>query len=362
MTQPDELRSGDVLWAPTADQVAFPRLAAYMRWLESSKDLHFDGYQALWQWSVDEVETFWQSVWDYFDVRADGSREPVLASRDMPGARWYPETRLNYVEHVFRNASADRPALIARSEDEAVREVSWAELERLTVALAARLRAIGVGPGDRVASYLPNRPETVVAFLACASIGAIWSSCAPDMGATVVLDRFRQIEPKVLFATDSDSYNGRCHERTAVVEELVRELPSVQVVVHVAGPGWRATATPEWQGCVAWRDVVAQEAPLSFQRVPFSHPLWIVYSSGTTGLPKAIVHSHGGIVLTHLKTMALHMIFVPVTGCCSWAALAGSSGICRSAGCSSARASSCTTATRRGQTQKHFGASSTRSR
>lgn len=326
MTQPDELRGGELLWSPSAEQVASTRLAAYMRWLESSRGLHFDAYQALWQWSVSELETFWESVWDYFDVQADGSREPVLASRDMPGANWYPNTRLNYAEHVFRNASSDRPALLARSEDEPVREVSWAELERLTGALAARLRAMGVGPGDRVASYLPNRPETVVAFLACASIGAVWSSCAPDMGATVVLDRFRQIEPKVLFATDGYSYNGKFHERAAVVEELVRELPSVQVVVHVPGPASRVGSAPEWRGCVAWREVVAQEAPLSFERVPFSHPLWIVYSSGTTGLPKGIVHSHGGIVLTHLKTMALQhdlrpgdrLLFLGSTGWIVW--------------------------------------------
>lgn len=326
MTQPDELRGGELLWSPSAEQVASTRLAAYMRWLESSRGLHFDAYQALWQWSVSELETFWESVWDYFDVQADGSREPVLASRDMPGANWYPNTRLNYAEHVFRNASSDRPALLARSEDEPVREVSWAELERLTGALAARLRAMGVGPGDRVASYLPNRPETVVAFLACASIGAVWSSCAPDMGATVVLDRFRQIEPKVLFATDGYSYNGKFHERAAVVEELVRELPSVQVVVHVPGPASRVRSAPEWRGCVAWREVVAQEAPLSFERVPFSRPLWIVYSSGTTGLPKGIVHSHGGIVLTHLKTMALQhdlrpgdrLLFLGSTGWIVW--------------------------------------------
>jgi acetoacetyl-CoA synthetase len=326
LTEKIEIRADDVLWAPSPQQMASSRLAAYMRWLEANKDLHFDDYQALWQWSVDDLETFWQSVWDFFGVQADGCREPVLASRDMPGASWYPDIWLNYAEHVFRNASADCPALVARSENEPVREVSWAELERLTRALAATLRALGVEAGDRVASYMPNRPETVVAFLACASIGAIWSSCSPDMGATVVLDRFRQIEPKVLFATDSYRYNGKCHDRSGVVEEMVRELSTLQKVVHLPGPARQNTAPVGWRDCLTWSDAVAQDAPFAFQRVPFSHPLWIVYSSGTTGLPKAIVHSHGGIVLTHLKTMALQhdlrpgdrLLFLGSTGWVVW--------------------------------------------
>lgn len=326
MTIFDQTPTGDLLWTPSEKHIAPTRLAAYMRWLETNKGLRFDDYQALWQWSVDELETFWGSVWDFFDVQADGSPERVLASSAMPGADWFPDTRLNYAEHVFRNASPDRPALVARSEREPVREVSWAELERLTGALAASLRAMGVGPGDRVASYMPNRPETVIAFLACASIGAIWSSCAPDMGATVVLDRLRQIEPKVLFAVDSYSYNGKWHDRSAVVEELIRELPTLQKVVHLPGPAWQGPATPDWQGCIAWRDTVAQDAQPVYQRVPFSHPLWIVYSSGTTGLPKAIVHGHGGIVLTHMKTMALQhdlrpadrLLFLGSTGWIVW--------------------------------------------
>lgn len=329
MNVPNAAISGaEILWRPRPDQVHPTRLTAYMRWLESNKGLLFDDYEAMWQWSVDSLEEFWQSVWNFFDVQADGTSEPVLGTRDMPGARWFPNARLNYAEHVFRCASEKRPALIARSEDTGTHEVSWAELRRDTGALAARLRALGVGPGDRVASYMPNRPETVVAFLACASLGAIWSSCSPDMGASVVLDRFRQIEPKVLLAVDSYSYNGKIHDRREVVDELLQDLPTVRDVIHVAGPICRAAShkPPAWRDRLGWAEVIKEDAKLCFERLPFEHPLWIVYSSGTTGLPKAIVHSQGGIVLTHLKTMALQhdlrpadrLMFLGGTGWIVW--------------------------------------------
>ncbi|MEY4883130.1 MAG: hypothetical protein RIS34_984 [Pseudomonadota bacterium] len=314
------------LWQPSQQQIEASRLHHFQAWLKSKNGLEFSDYEAMWQWSVDEQTTFWQCIWDYFDVHADGTCLPVLGSTQMPGAQWFPNANLNYTEHVFLRATHERPALIARREDRSTYEVSWAALKREVGALAATLRRLGIVRGDRVVSYMPNRPETVVAFLACASLGVIWSSCAPDMGASVVLDRFRQIEPKLLFATDSYSYNGKHHDRAALVEELLGSLPTVDHVIHVCGPLAEAGKVPVWRDRLDWNATIAQDAELTFDRVPFAHPLWVVYSSGTTGLPKAIVHSHGGIVLTHLKTMALQhdlragdrLLFLGGTGWIVW--------------------------------------------
>ncbi|OVZ60747.1 acetoacetate--CoA ligase [Pigmentiphaga sp. NML080357] len=325
-----QLKEGDELWRPSASQIDATRLAAFTAWLRATRGLQFADYQALWQWSVDELDAFWSAVWEFFDIQADGSPQPVLASREMPGARWFPDVRLNYAEHVFRNASDERPALIARGESHPPRMVPWAELRRSAGALAATLRGLGVGPGDRVVSYMPNTPETVIAFLACASLGATWSSCSPEMGVSVVVDRFRQIEPKVMFAVDGYRYNGKHHDRTAVVGELLEALPSVAHVIHVPEPGGGALL-PDWRSLLTWADAIAAEAALEFVRVPFDHPLWVVYSSGTTGLPKAMVHGHGGIVLTHLKTNQLQhdvragdrFMFLGSTGWIVWNLMVG---------------------------------------
>ena len=188
--------SPEILWTPGPEQLQSSRLVHYQRWLERERGVATRDYAELWRWSVDDLSRFWQSIWSYFDIQADGDREPALGRHEMPSAEWFPKARLNFAEHVFRHARPDQPAVIARGEDGPVQHISWAELERSTAALAATLRGWGVRPGDRVASYMPNRPETLIAFLACASIGAVWSSCATDMGASVVLDRLRQIEPK----------------------------------------------------------------------------------------------------------------------------------------------------------------------
>lgn len=316
---------GELLWSPSSEQVGASRLYHYQGWLANRHNIPLGSYEELWRWSIDSLEDFWRSIWDYFDVVGEGERTPVLEGRQMPGARWFPNIRLNYAENLLRNATAERPAILARTENAPLREVSWAELERDTAALAARLRGWGIRPGDRVAGYLPNRPETVVAFLACASVGAIWSGCAPDMGPSVVLDRLRQIEPRVLLASDSYSYNGKLHDRAEQVNELLAQLPSVERVVHVPGP-LADHREVGWRDHMDWADAVAEAAPPHYERLPFDHPLWIVYSSGTTGLPKAMVHSHGGIVLTHLKTMALQhdlragdrLLFLGSTGWIVW--------------------------------------------
>ena len=326
------VQPGQLMWTPTPAQQQASLLHHFQHWLAQRHGAAFDGaadYQALWRWSVADIDRFWRDVWDYFDVQADGDPTVVLGRREMPGAQWFPHVRLSYAEHVFRRASDARPALIVRREDAPPREVSWAELAAQVGALAAWMRAQGIQAGDRVVSYQPSRAETVVALLACASIGAIWSSCAPDMGATVVLDRFRQIEPKLLLACSSTTYAGKRHDRTEVVAELIRELPSLQAVVHVPAPG--EDETPPWPGAVRWMDAIGTPAPLQFTRLPFDHPLWIVYSSGTTGLPKAMVHGHGGIVLTHLKALAFQhdlregdvMLYLGSPGWIVWNLLVG---------------------------------------
>ena len=287
-----------------------PRIRHYQNWLRAQRGLEFADYDALWRWSTTELDAFWQSIWDYFDVQSPTPHSAVLAKNVMPGAQWFPGAQVNYARQVLRHAepahAAGQPALIAHNERGAARELSWPELRRQVAAVALHLRAQGVQPGDRVAAYLPNIPETIVAFLACASIGAVWSVCAPDMGTHAVLDRFRQIAPKVLIAVDGVSYAGRDIDRSAVVEELRAGLPSVQHVLLVPDLDKAKTIADSacWTTACSRNDAqVAQFEPLW---LAFDHPLWIVYSSGTTGLPKPIVHGHGGMVLVMLQLGALH--------------------------------------------------------
>ncbi|MHB1248605.1 MAG: acetoacetate--CoA ligase [Polaromonas sp.] len=294
-----------------------PQIRRYQNWLREQRGLSFETYSDLWRWSITDLDAYWQSIWDYFDLQSPTRHTAVLAKNVMPGAVWFPGAQANYAQQVFRHVAAAGaagfPAIISRNEKGEQRELSWPELRRQVAALALHLQGQGVQPGDRVAAYLPNIPEAMVAFLATVSIGGVWSICAPDMGTNAVLDRFRQIEPKVLIACDGVTYGGRDFDRMAVVQELREALPTLQhVLLHnnlgTADAPQHATnsiaACPRRAWASAKND--AQTAAFEPLWLPFDHPLWIVYSSGTTGLPKPIVHGHGGTVLVALALKTLH--------------------------------------------------------
>jgi len=321
---------GTLLWEPSEELKQQATLTRYMQWLEHEKGLRFSDQEALWEWSVNHLEDFWASIWNFFAVKASKPYTRVLADRNMPGARWFPGTELNYAEQVFRNVSPSRRALLFQSEQHPLQEVSWEELARQVGSVANALRTVGVKLGDRLVAYMPNIPETVIAFLACASIGAIWSSCPPDFGMSSVIERFKQIEPKVLFAVDGYQYNGKTFDRRSVLSELQEALPTLQKTVLLPSLS-TGTETEGLSKTVLWHDFLSSSTTLTFEQVPFDHPLWVLYSSGTTGLPKAIVQGHGGIVLEHLKTVGLSLDLKPgdiffwytTTGWMMWNLLVG---------------------------------------
>ena len=298
------------LWVPSAAFQAQSNMRTYMAWLERERGLRFDDYDALWRWSVDQLEDFWASLWRYFAIESSAPYSQVLTSHTMPGARWFGGAQLNYAEHVFRNATTDNPALIVASEREPASAIAWAELEQQVASIATALRAMGVGQGDRVVAYVPNTLHALVAFLATASLGAIWSSCSPDFGSPSVIDRFHQIGPKVIFAIDGYQYGGKAFDRRATVAEIQAALPSLEQTIFI--PYLDPQATPEGLGKVhSWGELLTRPGELIFAQVPFDHPLWVLYSSGTTGLPKPIVQSQGGILIQHLKELHLHLNLKP---------------------------------------------------
>ena len=301
---------GEVLWEPSNEVIQEANITAYMQWLEKEKGLVFDTYGQLWQWSVNEIENFWQSLWEFFKIEASQPYDQVLPERKMPRADWFPGAKLNYAQHVFRNISDEWPALIFQSETQPLTEVSWKHLRQNVAGVAAGLRRLGVQRGDRVVSVMPNIPQTVIAFLACASIGAIWSSCSPDFGLRSIADRFKQIEPKVLFVVDGYQYGGKLFDRSQDNKALQDALPSLQSTVLV--PYLNLATKGQGAGDMEmWQDLIDTDAELIFEQVPFSHPIWVVYSSGTTGLPKSLVHGHGGILLEFFKFLQLHMDLKP---------------------------------------------------
>jgi acetoacetyl-CoA synthetase len=300
--------TGELLWEPSAELVERSRLREFMRWLTRERGLTSEGYHEIWQWSVDDLDGFWSAIWEFFEVQADGDPSPVLASRGMPGAQWFPNTAVNYAEHVFAGKRDDEVAILHASELRELGELRWGELRAQVAAVAAGLRDLGVGRGDRVVAYMPNIPEAIVAFLATASLGAVWSSCSPDFGPASVVDRFAQIEPKVLFAVDGYRYGGKDFDRREVVARLQEAMPTLERTVVLPYLDPEPDLSP-LRNRMRWQELLqlGGTAELRFSRVPFDHPLWVLYSSGTTGLPKAIVQGQGGILIEHLKKLNLHV-------------------------------------------------------
>jgi len=305
-----------------------PQITRYLQWLQAHRGLHFDpstpeGYDTLWRWSIDDLPGFWSSIWEYFDLQSPTPWRAVLAEPVMPGAKWFEGAQVNYARQALRHAdaahAAGHPAIVFQNERMHARgelaETSWPQLRAQVGAFASKLQAMGVAPGDRVVAFMPNIAQTVVAFLAVASVGAIWSVCSPDMGPVAVLDRFRQIEPKVLIACDGYTYGGADHDRMPVLAELLAALPSVKDVVLLRYLREDANADSLAAPQRTVHDFTALSAPIDapFEPlpVPFDHPLWVVYSSGTTGLPKPIVHGHGGVMIEALKAGALHNDIAP---------------------------------------------------
>lgn len=324
--------TGAPLWVPSDGRRARANLTHYARWLTEQRDVALPAYDypALWQWSVDNLEECYASIWDYFEISSDAGYRQVLGRAEMPGAEWFPGARLNYAEHIFRGKDDTGLAVQFAAEDHALDSWTWGDLRSRTAALAAGLRAAGVGVGDRVAAYLPNIPQALAASLACMSLGAIWSACSPDFGVRSVVDRFAQIEPTVLFAVDGYRYGGQAFSRLSEVRALQDALPTVRQTVLLRYLDPKADLA-QLRDAVLWDDFEQPDSELTFQRVPGEHPLWVVYSSGTTGLPKPIVHSHVGMLVEQLKYVHFHfdaqpedrMFWFTTTGWVMWNVMLG---------------------------------------
>lgn len=297
------MTTAEILWEPTAERAAASRLAAYQTWLKAKRGLTFDNYNDLWEWSVTDLEAFWTSICDFFDLKFSKTGSQVLGTRQMPGAEWFPGSTLNWAENILKEGqkTPDMQALIVHSETTGRTEMSWGELIGKVSSLAGELKEMGLSRGDRVAAILPNTEAAIIACLATTSIGAIWSLCAPDMGQVAILDRFQQIEPKVLIHQDGYRHAGKWVDRSKEINDVIAGLPSLQ---HEFLVGGTANDGEVVEG--TWEALLARPRDMQFEQVDFDHPLWIVYSSGTTGNPKPIVHGHGGILLEGAK-QSLHL-------------------------------------------------------
>jgi acetoacetyl-CoA synthetase len=322
------VKEGDLLWTPGATRTSRAHLTHYMAWL-AERGRRFDSYAALWQWSIDDQDGFWGSLWEYFDVRASQPYERVLGSRSMPGAVWFPGARLNYAEHALRHERAGADALLFLSERRALRALSWTDLGAQVRKLATHLRKMGLAPGDRVVAYLPNSPEAVIAMLATVSVGAIWASCGPDFGPRGAVDRFQQLTPKFAFCVDGYYYGGKAFDRRPELGAILGALPSLERVIYLRHlePASKTLLTSNsmfWEDALSDPDIAADA--FEFEQVPFAHPLWILFSSGTTGLPKPIIHCHGAMILEQYKSLKFHMdvhpgermFFFTTTGWMMW--------------------------------------------
>ncbi len=329
------LPAGELLWSPGPDFAARSQLGRYTKWLAAEHDLHFPGYHDLWRWSSEDLDGFWGSIWSYFELGGGEAYDTVLAEERMPGAVWFPGARLNYAEHALRRADADGVAIVARSQTRPGISYTRAQLIEEVGRVQAGLRRLGVGRGDRVAGYLPNVPEAIFTFLACAGLGAVWSACPPEFGVAASLNRLAQFGPTVLLAVDGDRWGEKEVDRRADLAEIVAALPELRATVIV--PYLNADAEPP-AGTLRWEALRAEAAPPRFEPLPFDHPLWVLFSSGTTGPPKGFVHGHGGILLEQLKSLVLHhdltagdrMFFFSTTGWMVWNQLV--SGLLASAG------------------------------
>lgn len=300
------MKNSPPLWSPSEDFIRSSNLHRYLNWLKDHKQLSFANYHSLWHWSTNDLASFWKSLWEYFEIMHDGSFDTVLSNDTMPFNKWFEGTKLNYAEHIFRKQTERYPAIVYQSETTGVTEIQWSAVTEQVSSLQYVLQELNVSSSDCVAAYMPCIPEATIAFLATNSLGAIWSSCSPDFGTNAVIDRFTQIKPKILFTVDSYQYGGKIFDRSSAIDAIVNALPSVEKVIILS----TKNTSFENNQYVHWNETITHKNKnLFFKRVPFSHPIWVLYSSGTTGLPKAITHSHGGVLLEQLKYAAFHNDF-----------------------------------------------------